>query len=299
MTGQKLKSLTACLACLLAGWICGHSGIVPLRAEPATLVKPTPAREKNPAFPMSARIGSNLYLQTSAEFQACCRQIYRCATERLKSQMSNASARFAKPAVVMDLDETVFDNSSFQTFLLRSGLEYTEELWDQYERDHPQDVTPVPGALEFIRNAGNLGVHVVFLSNRSERFRDSTRSALKRLGLGIVPEERLLLKPTGASSDKTARRKIVASQFDVLMYIGDGLRDFSEEFAGPKVGPSPSIEQCRNAIAHRLTAMKAAEPHLGVDWFVIPNPVYGEWDKFAGPDPVVLLHPTTMPIPSR
>jgi acid phosphatase len=213
--------------------------------------------------------------------------------------MSNSAVRGKKPAVVMDLDETVFDNSSFQTFLLRSHLEYTEELWDRYERDHPQDVTPIPGALEFIRNAGHLGVHVVFLSNRSERFRDSTRSALKRLGLGIVPDERLLLKPTGASSDKTARRKIVATQFDVLMYVGDGLRDFSEEFAGPKLGPSPSIEQCRNAIAHRLTALKAAEPHLGVNWFMIPNPVYGEWDKFAGPDPVGLLHPTTMPIQTR
>lgn len=282
----------ACVACLALGWLCGNRDLRPAKAEPAVVTADRAVVVKSLPFPMTARLGSNLYLQASAEYRACCRQIYRCAGDRLAAIVKTAP-RGQSLAVVMDLDETVFDNSAFQTYLLRNGLEYSEQRWDQYEANFPQDVTPIPGALDFIREAGNLGVRTVFISNRSERFRDSTKSVLERFGLGIVPEERLLLKQVGGSSDKTARRKIAATRFQVLMYVGDNLRDFSEEFVSPRLPQNPSVEDYRSAIAARAAAVDK-NSRWGADWFVLPNPVYGEWDKLAGPDPVSLLHPTSM-----
>ena len=140
--------------------------------------------------------------------------------------------KLLNPAVVMDLDETVLDNSAFQTFLYKNHLEYSEELWADYEENNQQDVTLDSRAKHFIDRASTLGVMVVFISNRSEAFRQSTKGVLERL-LGTDPTgpiNRLYLQAADGSSDKSSRREEVAARYNVLMYFGDNLRDFSESF---------------------------------------------------------------------
>ena len=156
---------------------------------------------------MQARLGANLYIQTSAEYRACCLQVYKTAEMRLDAIRAAANPKPSKPAVVMDLDETVLDNSAFELFLYENNLEYSDELWGMYERDHPGRARLVPGAKQFIKKAETMGVTVVFISNRLEENVQSTIEALRRLEIntnGI--EQRLLLKKKGASSDKTGRR---------------------------------------------------------------------------------------------
>src|SRR5207244_1057855 len=94
MRGVKQgKVLLACSACFLAGWLWGTRGPAGLLAEPAP-----PKKREAPAFPVSARLGSNLYLQTSAEYRACCLQTYKCAELRLAAALERARPRPAKPA---------------------------------------------------------------------------------------------------------------------------------------------------------------------------------------------------------
>jgi acid phosphatase len=244
---------------------------------------------------MAARMGGNLYLQASAEYRACCYTIYRCAALRLETSLRASRPRPANPAVVMDLDETVLDNSAFQTFLYRNNLEYTDDLWADYEENYPQDVALVPGAKEFIDRAEALGVTVVFISNRSEAYRKSTLDALARLGVNATrPEGRLHLKPRGGTSDKSARREAVAVRYNVLMTIGDSLRDFSEAFEVKRPSKDATPKDVLKAIAQRAALADDARCHWGVDWFVLPNPLYGEWDKLIGPDPRAILRPTSM-----
>ncbi len=50
-----------------------------------------------------------------------------------------------KPAVIMDLDETVLDNSAFESFLFENNAEYADDLWEMYERDYPGEVRLVAG----------------------------------------------------------------------------------------------------------------------------------------------------------
>jgi 5'-nucleotidase (lipoprotein e(P4) family) len=196
----------------------------------------------------------------------------------------------------MDLDETVLDNSAFQTFLNRNGLEYTTELWADYEENYPQDVTLIPGAKHFIDRAESLGVTVVFISNRSELYRRSTKGALQRL-LGAdptAPIDRLYLRAKDGSLDKSSRREEVAAKYNVLMYFGDNLRDFSESFRAHKLPQDPTPQDCLKAIAQRQSSSDDALCHWGIDWFVIPNPVYGEWENLIGADPEAIMHPSSM-----
>jgi len=78
---------------------------------------------------------SNLWLQTSAEYQALCLQTYRQAAERLPAaladtswtaapeqrQMAPEAYRELPPAVLLDVDETLLDTSAYQARAILSA----------------------------------------------------------------------------------------------------------------------------------------------------------------------------------
>lgn len=257
------------------------------------------AQKQVPPFPMAWRMGSNLYMQSAAEYRACCLQTYACAERRLEAILQAKQLTFPKPAVVMDLDETVLDNSAFQTFLYQNNLEYTEALWDVYEKDYPDEVALVPGAKDFIAKAEGNGVTVVYISNRSDANRQSTIKALERLGINTANiNARLLLKKRGESSDKSARREEAALRYNILLQIGDNLRDFSEAFAAAKLRSSAK-DTLLTDIEQRYARVDSVASHWGVDWFILPNPVYGEWEKLLGDRPQLKLRATKMNLPGK
>jgi 5'-nucleotidase (lipoprotein e(P4) family) len=248
----------------------------------------------NPFTPQM-RIGANLYLQTSAEYRAACLQAYNCASNRLNQLVEAKSITGMRPAVIMDLDETVFDNSSFQTYLYLSGQDYTDTLWGNYEKNFAKDVTLIPGAKEFIEKAYAMGVEVIYVSNRLKTNQASTKDALVRLGIaGTEVDDRLYLKED--SSDKCGRRELIAATYNVLMLIGDNLRDFLEVFVNPKLPDNPAAKDLLAAIDTRKKEVDRLAFHWGDNWFIIPNPVYGEWDRLIKVDPISLMHPTSIPI---
>lgn len=287
----RAQLLIACSACFLIGWFSGGNDLLHVSAQVAPANKVAA-----PTLTMPGRLGGNLYLQVSAEYRACCIQIYQLAGQRLESILESAKPKIRKPAIVMDLDETVVDNSAFQTFLYQNKLEYTDELWADYEENYPQDVTLIPGVKSFIKKAESLGVTVIYLSNRSEKFKTSTATALEKQGINVAGiEDRLYLKAKDStSSEKATRREAVAAKYNVLLFFGDNLRDFSESFAAKKLPANATSEDYLAAIKQRQTAADQASSHWGYDWFVLPNPVYGEWDKLIGPDPIAIMHPSSM-----
>jgi 5'-nucleotidase (lipoprotein e(P4) family) len=252
---------------------------------------------QKPANAALGALSANAYVQTSAEYRACCYGIYAAAGRRLEEILEDADPPPARPAVVMDLDETVLDNATFQTFLYVNGLEYSDELWAAFERGGAEEVGLVPGAGEFIGNAEALGVSVIYLSNRNERNREWTVRAIEHAGLdttGIAG--RLSLRPEGASSNKAGRRDAVSAEYNVLMLFGDNLRDFSEVFKPRAVPADAGPEAYRDAIVDRARDVDGAACHWGIDWFVLPNPIYGEWEKLESPDPAEVLRPSGMSV---
>ncbi|MCI0695423.1 hypothetical protein L0337_25865 [candidate division KSB1 bacterium] len=293
-TARPVSALIIVAAlCFILGALTGSTVMRAIFADEAI------AQKQVPPFPMAWRMGSNLYMQTAAEYRACCLQIYECAERRLEVILQAGQLAFPKPAVVMDLDETVLDNSTFQTFLYQNNLEYTDALWEVFEKDYPDEVALVPGAKDFIAKAESHGVTVVYLSNRSETNRQSTIQALERLEINTGNiAERLLLKKKGESSDKSARREEIARRYNILLYIGDNLRDFSESFAVAKLR-STSAEAHLTEIERRYARADSAASHWGMDWFILPNPVYGEWEKLLGDQTKLKLRATKMKLTGK
>jgi acid phosphatase len=109
---------------------------------------------------------------------------------------------------------------------------------------------------------------------------------------------RILLKKSGESSDKSARRALVAERYDVLLTVGDNLRDFSEAFAVGRLQPNDAAAYS-SAIERRYAAVDSAAAHWGMDWVILPNPVYGEWEKLLGDQPKLKLRATKMKLAGK
>jgi 5'-nucleotidase (lipoprotein e(P4) family) len=289
---RTLSLVAACSAAsLLAGFAFGNVRLATAQAPVAA----APALN-----PQEKALYANLYMQTSAEYRAVCTQTYALATTQLRQRLASIPVEETKrPAVVMDLDETVLDNGGYETFVDRERMNFTPATWSEWEKNHADEVIPIPGAKEFIQYAEQNGVAVVYLSNRAEANRAGTIAALKANGLDTTGiEDRLLLQAAGTPSDKSARRKAAMEKYRVVMLVGDNLRDFSEEFAAPKIAGSEDAK-LHTAIEERKAKVDATRNHWGVDWFILPNPDYGEWEKLLGDNPRTKLRPTRMPMASQ
>lgn len=263
----------------------GTFGIIHLSASrPATTSAVTPTTEAKPSAdpikkesPPFRSLDANLYMQTAAEYRACCLQAFYLAEERVKAKVALRTA--TTPAVVVfDLDETVLDNGVYQARQLRAGQVFEQKLWDVWEEKGGEQVRLVLGAKEFIAKLSFYKVRPVYISNRNDKFREQTHAVLKRLEID-VPDEQLLLSTK--SSDKTDRRATVRDKFDVLLWVGDNLRDFDEAFKYDK----------EKGLDGRKMAVDERKAKFGADWIILPNIAYGEWTKaFAGgPEDVDLL----------
>lgn len=201
-----------------------------------------------------------LWQQTSAEYEALCYQAYNIALLKLKSKLTDLNGSINN-AVVMDLDETVLDNSAYNAQLVLKNENYSPKTWNDFVASIKSKA--VPGAVNFIQEAKKLGFEVIFISNRSKESEQYTLENLQAIGLE-VNENQLFLKEEGNSS-KEIRRELVLSQYNVVMYVGDNLADFDNMYEGDKT------------ISQRKEITKEYEFRFGYEFIIIPNPVYGGW----------------------
>jgi acid phosphatase len=170
------------------------------------------------------------------------------------------------PAVILDVDETVLDNSAYAARVLRHGGEYDIESWTAWCRE--VRATAIAGALEFTLYAAGKGVAVFYVTNRRHDVEEATRKNLDELGFPLDSSQDTLHTrgetEAWQSSDKGPRRKAIASRYRILLLIGDNLGDFVS-------GESVSIAE-RDALAERF------RDNWGTRWIVLPNPQYGSWE---------------------
>ena len=106
---------------------------------------------------------STLWYQKAAETKALYLQGYNVATDRLKELLKTESD---KPySIVLDLDETVLDNSPYQVQNVKDGTAFTPENWDVWVQKAAAKA--VPGAKDFLQFADQNGVQIYYISDRS------------------------------------------------------------------------------------------------------------------------------------
>ena len=211
-----------------------------------------------------ALLNASLWVQSSAEFKAAARQTYNMAARELDAALAGTTG---PSAVILDLDETVLDNSAFETRMIREGKSYNADEWRTWVSE--ATAKEIPGAKEFLLHARDRGVAIFYITNRKADEEADTRRNLELLGLPISSTEDNVLtrgdKPEWPSNDKSPRREWVASRYRVLMMIGDDLNDF--------------VSANDKSMAERNAIVASNAGKWGSTWFVVPNPMYGSWEK--------------------
>ena len=220
-------------------------------------------------------LNATAWVQTSTEARIAARQAYRLATRQLDVALRSKSWSAAveqgrdfkrlKPAIILDLDETVLDNSPYQARLVRDNAVYSSATWEAWVA---QAAAPaISGAVPFLQHAASRGVQIFYVSNRSAAEEDATRQNLARLGCPIQgPDDHLLFNGERPdwTSDKTSRRAFVAQNHRVLLLVGDDMNDF--------VPAKPLSLQQRDALLEKY------DLYWGDRWILLSNPLYGSWE---------------------
>ena len=201
-----------------------------------------------------------LWQQHSGEYRALCFQAYNFAKVSLplrKGEVTNSK----KNCVVVDVDETVLDNSPFQGYEIRNNKTYDQKDWMNWTGKGIADT--VPGALGFLKYAATQGVETFYLSNRGTAEVEATLCNLQQMGFPHADLAHMIFKTN--TSDKEPRRQALLEQYNILMLCGDNLSDFSNVFYREGKQTKEQVD--------------AVQQLFGTRFVVLPNPMYGDWEK--------------------
>lgn len=187
----------------------------------------------------------------SIEYRSICEQTYSTAIKELSDDFKNIE----NPIIIMDIDETVLDNSKYQIELFKKNEEYNEKSWNIWVNKILSDL--VPGAKEFILYyKHHKNSRIIYISNRSSETLEATINNMKKLG--VYFEDDIFLLKQNASDTKVKRRQEVfdgANRMSaygaqkVIAYFGDAIGDFPDDRK------------------YKFSKNK----------FIFPNPMYGKW----------------------
>lgn len=204
------------------------------------------------------------FTQHAPEYQALTIQGYNIAQRRL-SAIIDASPETKKLAVVLDLDETVLDNSPYAAQQILDGFSYPD-CWDAW--CELAKASLIPGVKDFLAFADSLDVQLFYVSNRKSHLLEATRKNMQLHGLPQLDENHFYLRT--AESSKQPRRQSIRDQgFEIVLLIGDNLADFSAVFDDKE-------------IVNRQQSVLAFKEEFGSRFIVMPNVTYGSWESGLG-----------------
>lgn len=201
-----------------------------------------------------------LWVQRSGEYRALCHQAFNLARRALDEELK-ASPAPKKRAVVVDVDETVLDNSPYQARLVKTRQSYATATWRQWVDLARAEA--LAGAVEFLKHAASRGVEVFYISNRRTEEHAGTLANLRAKGFPHADDVHLLLRT--AEGSKTKRRAAVSATHEIVLLMGDNLNDFSDVFEGKDP-------------AGRLAEVEKLAAEFGRRFIVLPNPLYGDFE---------------------
>ena len=198
------------------------------------------------------------WVKESNEYKALCHQVYSNALGDINSKLRYNKSSLNIPnhsfAVVMDLDETVLDNSDYQVDILNKNQNFSIESWSMWVKEEKASL--VPGALNYIAFLRDNNIQIIYISNRMNARLESTKNNMRKLGIYSTDDIYLLREDKQDKKtvrrneiDKSVGRMSAYGSFTVIQYLGDAMGDFKyNKF-----------------------------DRFGVDQFIFPNPMYGKW----------------------
>jgi len=230
------------------------------------------------------------WVKHAAEYKAISRQVYQAAGLALDNFISNQSwsalpgqedAEGLRPAIILDVDETVVSNIDFQIAYERPFT--NRKLYDFYRENA---AIPVPGVVEFIAAARQAGAAVFFVTNRPCELIDddpdpcpqkrAVIEEIESIGIATDDDHVMLADQHGWDRAKIARREHIARTHRVIMLIGDDLGDFVPCVRTKLYGPctEPATKESRKTLVEQYSG------YWGNGWYILPGPTHGSWTSF-------------------
>ena len=223
---------------------------------------------------------SNNYMATkwyrdSVERNAQYHQVFSIGLEKVTRKVAQEKLKNKNWGVIMDIDETVLDNSHYQKDNVLSCTNTT--MPTLYANMEQAISTATPGAHNFTCSIQKNGGKVVLVTNRDGTYDDKIQSAtLANLQKAGICYDTVIFANGAKDSNKTPRfnaviagdySKIIATKplkpLHVLGYFGDNIQDF------PNIMQADAIKQDPNSDFYTK---------FGQEYFSLPNPGYGSWE---------------------
>ncbi|XWN38153.1 MAG: HAD family acid phosphatase [Balneola sp.] len=232
-----------------------------------------------PSFPVSSAV---LWTQNSAEYGLITSFLYQEAQKNLKSLAENSDPW----VVIMDVDETLLDNSEYNRRRDKLGLGYTSESWAEWVKE--EAATEIPGSKQFVTEVLKSGGQIALITNRNRSLDDYTWNNLRSLGfpierintciLGRNEEDVNSVDGNEFLNDKDLRRNQISNgtatdcwenyssaktnwnrNLEIMMQVGDNIKDFTRT-------------------TQENVDMKLFLSRQAKDILILPNAMYGSWD---------------------
>lgn len=207
-----------------------------------------------------AMLGVN-WMQQSGEYQALAYQAFNSA----KVAFDHAKvAKGKKKAVVVDLDETMMDNSAYAAWQIKNSKGFDSKDWTRWV--NARQTAAIPGAVAFNNYVNSHKGTMFYVSNRKDSSEKmATLDDMKKLGFKGASEETLYLKKD--KSNKTPRfAEIEKMGYEIVLYVGDNLNDFGDA-------------TYKKSNADRRAFVEKNQGQFGKTFIVLPNPNYGDWES--------------------
>lgn len=205
---------------------------------------------------------ATLYQHFAAEYKAICLQTYQIGMKRLDE------IRIQKPdannlAVIVDIDETILDNSPYQALLIKKNISY-DSCWESWCK--MASARAIPGSLDFLNKANLMGFKIFYITNRKSGVAAETILNLRNLGFPQLEDANLLFRKVGIQS-KESRRKAIQENHEIVLMVGDNLGDFYED---------------ESLYSSRMEQINRNSSEFGTRYLVLPNAMYGNWPASIG-----------------
>jgi 5'-nucleotidase (lipoprotein e(P4) family) len=204
---------------------------------------------------------SVLWYQLSGEMRALYFQGYNVARYNLDNFLKESKSD-KKKAVVVDIDETLLNNSPYEAKIILNNQAFEPKSWNEWVLLAKADT--LPGAHGFLKYAESRGVETFYISNRMVDEVQATMKNLEAFGFPYVDEAHMIFKTT--TSSKEERRDKVLKNYDILLFCGDNLGDFAAAFES-------------RTFTTNIDSVNKYAAEFGKRFIVLPNPMYGDWEK--------------------
>lgn len=232
------------------------------------------------------------WFQQSGEYIALAHQAFNMSKLIFDQALTQ---RIKNPAVIVDIDETVLNNSAYQASLVNTNNSFPTN-WDEWIKS--KKATAIPGAVEFVNYVNSNGGKVFFISDRSQSSSNNyknndlelaTVANLKGVGFSGTNHTTVLLKEEfnklingRENSSKQWRHEAVekglvdGTAHQIVVLVGDNLNDFDENAGTLNNERRSYVESVKNS--YGMANFKPSPKSLKPAYIMLPNPMYGAWE---------------------